>query len=69
MAARTVRLARMPALAALCTSATLACAAAAPMGYDDARHLLARTGFGPTDAEVREFAAPAARRRGRASAA
>ena len=41
---------------------TLACAAAlahgapAPMGYDDARHLLARTGFGPTDAEVRRFA-------------
>ncbi len=25
-----------------------------PMGYDDARHLLARTGFGPTDAEVRD---------------
>ncbi|MFO1397303.1 MAG: DUF1800 domain-containing protein [Burkholderiales bacterium] len=31
--------------------------AAAPMGYDDARHLLARTGFGPTDAEARTFAA------------
>ncbi len=30
--------------------------AAAPMGYDDARHLLARTGFGPTDTEVRAFA-------------
>ena len=57
MAARTFLLARMPGLAALCTSATLACAAAAPMGYDDARHLLARTGFGPTEAEVREFAA------------
>ncbi|MCC6195935.1 MAG: DUF1800 domain-containing protein [Burkholderiales bacterium] len=27
------------------------------MGYDDARHLLARTGFGPTDAEVRRYAA------------
>jgi uncharacterized protein (DUF1800 family) len=26
------------------------------LGYDDARHLLARTGFGPTDAEVRAFA-------------
>jgi uncharacterized protein (DUF1800 family) len=40
----------------------LACAsvaahgAPAPLGYDDARHLLARTGFGPTDAEVRRFA-------------
>jgi uncharacterized protein (DUF1800 family) len=34
-------------------------ATAAPdtvLGYDDARHLLARTGFGPTDAEVRTFA-------------
>jgi len=28
----------------------------AALGYDDARHLLARTGFGPTDAEVRTFA-------------
>jgi uncharacterized protein (DUF1800 family) len=28
----------------------------APLGFDDARHLLARTGFGPTDAEVRAFA-------------
>ncbi|MFO1325085.1 MAG: DUF1800 domain-containing protein [Burkholderiales bacterium] len=27
------------------------------MGYDDARHLLVRTGFGPTDAEVRAYAA------------
>ena len=26
------------------------------LGYDDARHLLARTGFGPTDAEVLAFA-------------
>ncbi len=26
------------------------------LGYDDARHLLARTGFGPTDAEVRAYA-------------
>ena len=32
-------------------------AAAAPMGYDQARHLLARTGFGPTDAEIRGYAA------------
>jgi uncharacterized protein (DUF1800 family) len=29
--------------------------AAAPMDYDQARHLLARTGFGPTDEEVRAF--------------
>ena len=42
-------------------AATLAVqATAAPnatLGYDDARHLLARTGFGPTDAEVRAYAA------------
>src|SRR5689334_20991463 len=31
-------------------------AMAAPMGADDARHLLARTGFGPTSVEVREYA-------------
>jgi uncharacterized protein (DUF1800 family) len=29
---------------------------AAAMGVDDARHLLSRAGFGPTPAEVREFA-------------
>ena len=28
-----------------------------PMGFEEARHLLIRTGFGPTDAEVRTFAA------------
>ena len=32
-------------------------AAAAPMGYEDARHLLDRAGFGATDREIREFAA------------
>ena len=32
-------------------------AGAAPMGFDEARHLLARTGFGPTDAEIRGYAA------------
>ena len=32
-------------------------ARAQAMGYADARHLLNRTGFGATDAEVREFAA------------
>lgn len=31
-------------------------AAAAPLGFDDARHLLARTGFGPTLEEVRGYA-------------
>ena len=39
--------------------AVAACAASAhavPMGEDDARHLLARTGFGPTESEVRAFA-------------
>jgi len=43
---------------AVAVQLTLACApaAAASMGYDDARHLLARTGFGPSDAEVRAFA-------------
>ena len=35
---------------------SMAAASAQPMGYDDARHLLARTGFGPTDAEVRAYA-------------
>jgi uncharacterized protein (DUF1800 family) len=32
-------------------------AAGAALGYDDARHLLARTGFGPADADVRAYAA------------
>ncbi len=31
-------------------------ASSATLDYDDARHLLARTGFGPTDAEVRAYA-------------
>ena len=43
-------------LAAVCTHALAVAAANAPLGYDDARHLLARTGFGPTDAEVRTYA-------------
>jgi uncharacterized protein (DUF1800 family) len=38
-------------------SLVAAAAQAAPLGYEDARHLLTRTGFGATDAEVREFAA------------
>ena len=40
-------------------------AAGTALGYDDARHLLARTGFGPTDAEVRALCVADARRRGR----
>ena len=53
----------VPMLARLLVAATLslavawAGAAASTLGYDHARHLLARTGFGPTDAEVRTFAA------------
>src|SRR5215470_9658281 len=39
----------------LCTSAATAGEAAA-LSYDDARHLLNRTGFGATDAEIRRFA-------------
>jgi len=51
----------MNTLRALTAAALLAAspAFAAPdpvLGYDDARHLLARTGFGPTDAEVRTYA-------------
>ena len=41
--------------AVLVLASTLA--GAASMGYDEARHLLARTGFGPTDAEIRGYAA------------
>ena len=46
------------AAAALAAGWTLvATAGSGPaLGYDDARHLLARTGFGPTDVEVRTFA-------------
>ena len=40
--------------AALALASTLA--GAASMGYEEARHLLARTGFGPTDAEIRGYA-------------
>ena len=57
MTTRKLHFTRLLALSSLLVSATLAHAAAAPMGYDDARHLLSRTGFGPTDAEVRAYAA------------
>jgi uncharacterized protein (DUF1800 family) len=41
----------------LCLAAILALPAGAstPLSYDDARHLLDRTGFGATDAEIRRF--------------
>ena len=42
---------------AIALAAFPAAAASSPvLGYDDARHLLARTGFGPTDAEIRAYA-------------
>src|SRR4051812_31925273 len=43
-------------LFALLLAAAGFAARAEPLGYDGARHLLNRTGFGATDAEVREFA-------------
>jgi len=47
---------RMLAAAAAFASLPAWAASNAVLGYDDARHLLARTGFGPTEAEVRAFA-------------
>ena len=49
-----VTLAALLITAALCQAPAFS--SSATLGYDDARHLLARTGFGPTDAEVRAFA-------------
>jgi uncharacterized protein (DUF1800 family) len=43
-------------LISLCACATAPAGAAATLSYDDARHLLNRTGFGATDAEIRRFA-------------
>jgi uncharacterized protein (DUF1800 family) len=57
MTARNIHYTRMLTLSSLLAATVLAQAATAQMGYDDARHLLARTGFGPTDAEVRTLAA------------
>src|SRR5262245_41387672 len=37
-------------------AASAAPTASAPLGYDDARHLLARTGFGPTQVEIEAYA-------------
>src|SRR5260370_27158828 len=43
---------------AMCTSAAVAgVAPGAALGYDDARHLLNRTGFGATQVEIERFAA------------
>ena len=47
---------RLFVLAFACASAPAFAASNAALGYDDARHLLARTGFGPTEAEVRAYA-------------
>ena len=33
-----------------------AAALAAPLGYEGARHLLTRVGFGATDTEIRDYA-------------
>ena len=52
----TITAIRMLAAAAAFASLPAWAASNAVLGYDDARHLLARTGFGPTDAEVRAFA-------------
>jgi hypothetical protein len=42
--------------AAVALSLVSAAAQAAEIGYDGARHLLNRVGFGATDAEIREYA-------------
>jgi len=47
----------IPILRGTLFSLVAAAAQAAALGYEDARHLLTRTGFGATDAEVREVAA------------
>lgn len=43
-------------LATLCTPVATSALPAGPIGEDGARHLLARTGFGPTAAEIRAWA-------------
>src|SRR5512132_1163680 len=49
------RLAVVVLLVTACGANGAVAAADAILGYDDARHLLARTGFGPTEAEVRAY--------------
>ena len=58
MPSSTIIAAALRAFVAVIASASVPALAAssAVLGYDDARHLLARTGFGPTDAEVRAYA-------------
>ena len=48
---------RFGTIAAFALAATIGSAhAAEPLGYDEARHLLVRTGFGAADADVRAYA-------------
>ncbi|MDQ2767330.1 MAG: DUF1800 domain-containing protein, partial [Gemmatimonadota bacterium] len=46
----------MKIVAAIALFVFASAASAGPIGYEGARHLLNRTGFGATDAEVREYA-------------
>jgi len=46
----------MRAVLGVALAVLTAAVSAAPVGFDEARHLLARTGFGPTDAEIRGYA-------------
>ncbi len=51
-----VAIANAIAAAVVVLQAPALAAPSTTLGYDDARHLLARTGFGPTDAEVSAYA-------------
>jgi uncharacterized protein (DUF1800 family) len=53
---REVTVMRAWVIAVIAVISTTPWASSGRMGYDEARHLLARTGFGPTDAEVRGYA-------------
>ena len=46
----------MKIVAAVASFLIASAAHAAPIGYEGARHLLNRAGFGATDAEVRQYA-------------
>jgi uncharacterized protein (DUF1800 family) len=50
-----MRIALILASLALLATLTPPAGASAPLSYDDARHLLNRTGFGATDAEIRRY--------------
>lgn len=54
--ARTLASVLLATLAALGPADPAHAAPEHSLGYDNARHLLARTGFGPTDREVRAVA-------------